>query len=148
MLKLAFARCRSAQNSSQEEIYMKRTIITAGLFIFVLLVSGTALAQRHGHGHRYHVGPIVGLALGGPAFWYGYPGYYAPYSSYYGPYVSSRRITPTVVYVEKGELVAVAPAAPAPQQNWWYYCADAKAYYPYVKECPGGWQRVAPQPTK
>ena len=28
----------------------------------------------------------------------------------------------------------------------WYYCADSKAYYPYVKDCPGGWQRVSPTP--
>jgi hypothetical protein len=43
----------------------------------------------------------------------------------------------------------VQPApAPAPQQGYWYYCSDAQAYYPYVKECPGGWQRVSPQPAR
>jgi hypothetical protein len=26
----------------------------------------------------------------------------------------------------------------------WYYCASANAYYPYVAECPEGWQTVAP----
>ena len=40
-----------------------------------------------------------------------------------------------------------APAAePAQTQGFWYYCAASRAYYPYVKECPAGWQRVAPQP--
>jgi len=37
-----------------------------------------------------------------------------------------------------------AQAAPA-QSSYWYYCAESKTYYPYVKECPGGWQRVTPQ---
>jgi hypothetical protein len=39
-----------------------------------------------------------------------------------------------------------APQAQVPAENWWYYCADAKGYYPYVRECPGGWQRVSPTP--
>jgi len=43
------------------------------------------------------------------------------------------------VYVERDP--PAAPAAPV----WWYWCAEANAYYPYVKECPGGWQRVPPQ---
>ncbi len=39
------------------------------------------------------------------------------------------------------------PAAPgAVQQHYyWYYCADAKTYYPYVDACPGGWQAVEPE---
>jgi hypothetical protein len=28
----------------------------------------------------------------------------------------------------------------------WFYCPEAGAYYPYVQQCPGGWQQVAPQP--
>ena len=32
------------------------------------------------------------------------------------------------------------------QTNYWYYCKKSRTYYPYVKECPGGWQRVTPQP--
>jgi hypothetical protein len=34
-----------------------------------------------------------------------------------------------------------------PQQQYWYYCQGAQAYYPYVKECPGGWLQVVPQPS-
>ena len=42
---------------------------------------------------------------------------------------------------------AAAPApAPAQQPAYWYYCRSAKAYYPYVKNCPEGWQAVQPQP--
>ena len=29
----------------------------------------------------------------------------------------------------------------------WYYCEDGKGYYPYVKECPGGWKRVPASPA-
>jgi hypothetical protein len=32
-------------------------------------------------------------------------------------------------------------------QPYWYYCERSKSYYPYVKECPSGWTRVAPQPS-
>ena len=49
------------------------------------------------------------------------------------------------VYIERGE---VAPS-PAPQQQqtyYWYYCPASRAYYPYVRECAGGWQQVSPQP--
>lgn len=42
---------------------------------------------------------------------------------------------------------APAPTAPtAPQSGYWYYCAESRVYYPYVNQCPGGWQRVSPQP--
>jgi hypothetical protein len=51
-------------------------------------------------------------------------------------------VAPTApVFVERSQPEEVA-------QVWWYWCADARAYYPYVKECPGGWQRVAPQTVR
>ena len=36
-----------------------------------------------------------------------------------------------------------APAVAAPM-GYWYYCAAAAAYYPYVQNCPGGWELVLP----
>ena len=33
-------------------------------------------------------------------------------------------------------------------QQYWYYCKSGKGYYPYVKECPEGWQKVLPQPEQ
>lgn len=30
---------------------------------------------------------------------------------------------------------------------YWYYCAESKTYYPYVKQCPKGWIKVVPTPT-
>jgi hypothetical protein len=51
---------------------------------------------------------------------------------------------PPPVYIEQN-----AESAPDRQQqdSWWYYCPSQRAYYPYVRTCPQGWQRVAPQPA-
>jgi hypothetical protein len=32
--------------------------------------------------------------------------------------------------------------APTPETQGDIFCPDRGAYYPDVKECPGGWQRV------
>jgi hypothetical protein len=101
------------------------------VFVFGAVASVPALAWHQG-GHAH-----VGVFVGAPLFWY--PPYYYP--PYYPPMAEVPSSPP--VYIEQGG----AQPAPAPSQpDWWYYCADAKAYYPYVKECPAGWQRVAPQP--
>jgi len=124
-----------------------KAILTSLLILAGIVVSGAALAQYHGGHARF--GFYFGVPLFGPAY---YP-YYAP-PNYYPPYYP-----PTVapssppVYVEQGSTQpAPAPGtqpAPAPRaspEGWWYYCAESKTYYPYVKECPDGWQRVSPQP--
>ncbi|HTO48891.1 MAG TPA: hypothetical protein VML91_14720 [Burkholderiales bacterium] len=55
------------------------------------------------------------------------------------------------MFVERSD-VAPAPQQSPPQQqqpqqsHYWYYCPASKAYYPYVRECAGGWQAVSPQP--
>ena len=39
------------------------------------------------------------------------------------------------------------PAAPAgASAGVWYFCPSANAYYPYVSQCPGGWQTVPASP--
>jgi hypothetical protein len=127
-----------------EDMTMKSARVALGLVALALglVFSGPALAGGH-HGGNVHFGVVVG----GPLWWgagypYGYPYYYPPYyypPAYYAPYASS-----PPVYVEQD----TAQPAPAPQapQGYWYYCAGANGYYPYVKECPAGWQRVSPQP--
>lgn len=35
--------------------------------------------------------------------------------------------------------------SPAPVQ-YWYHCKSPEGYYPYVKTCPGGWERVPAKP--
>lgn len=118
-----------------------KTLIALTVAVTGLMIATTALAQ-HRHRHHHH-GPRLSIGFG-----FGYPGPYFPYSGYYphyypGPVVIER---PTV-YIEQNPPPAVeAPAAPAPASAYWYYCLDTRAYYPYVKECASGWQRVAPQP--
>jgi len=99
----------------------------------------------------------VGVVIGVPGPWYGpypyYAGYYGP--GYYGPryygpgyYGPGYYPAPAVVAVPSGPTTYIQQNSEANSAgaNDWYYCADAKAYYPYVKQCPGGWTRVAPQP--
>jgi hypothetical protein len=80
----------------------------------------------------------VGLAA---PFWgypYGYPYSYAyPYSYGYPAY------SPSVV-VESSPQTYIQQETQA--QQYWYYCQNPQGYYPYVSECPGGWQPVSPQP--
>ena len=40
------------------------------------------------------------------------------------------------------------PVPSEPQQSYWYYCQDPQGYYPYVRNCPGGWQQVLPTPPQ
>ena len=123
-----------------------RPVLTSVLLIVGIALSGAAVADRGGHwrGHGGHggwhgsYGFYFGLPLYGPSY-YPAPYYYPPY--YYPPSVVVPSSPP--VYIEQGSTQA-APGSS--QQNWWYYCADSKTYYPYVKQCPGGWQRVEPQP--
>ncbi len=118
-----------------------RPALTSILLVLGLALSGAAMAEHHGGGHwRGHAsfGLYLGAPLFGPAY-YPAPYYYPPY--YYPPTVVVPSSPP--VYIEQGSTQA-APSSS--QQNWWYYCADSNTYYPYVKECSSGWQRVAPQP--
>lgn len=114
----------------------KIALLTAAL----LAAAASTAALAHGGGHHGHSRVSVGFVFGGPAYW-GYPAYYHPYPYYYYPRVVGVPAEPTV-YIERGD--ASAPAAQS--QDYWYYCPEAKAYYPYVKHCAGPWQRVAPQP--
>ena len=86
----------------------------------------------------------------GDPFWRG-PWYYPYYSPYYDPYyyypfyypyapVVTVPSTPQE-YIERPH----GKSSPAPS-GVWYYCPESKAYYPYVRECPGGWQKVPAKP--
>lgn len=67
-------------------------------------------------------------------FYYGAPYYYPPYYSSPGAWTPSS----PPVYIERES---------EPQSGYWYYyCTSPQGYYPYVTQCPGGWQRVKPEP--
>jgi len=114
--------------------------------LITILACNSLWAHSHSHSHSYY---SIGLGYYGPGFYgrygyggygwggYGYPFYYPPYY-YYPPTV----IVPTTppVYIQQ----QVQPVQP--QTAYWYYCQNPDGYYPYVRNCPGGWLQVAPQP--
>jgi hypothetical protein len=128
--------------------------------LFVLAALLLAGAGNSWAGGRVYgsVGVYVGPgAYWGPAYprpyYYPrafYPGLY-PYPYLYGdPYYNPAPVvvvpsTPQV-YIEQSDAAA-EPADNATQQ-YWYFCKGSNKYYPYVKECPGGWQKVLPQPAQ
>jgi hypothetical protein len=117
----------------------------------LLLICGISSAQADGWhgGHGGHGGHDghghIGVVIGVPGPWYPYGGYYP--GGYYYPYASPYYYPPAYA-VPSGPTTYTEQSAPAPESgdNYWYYCADSKAYYPYAKQCPGGWTRVAPTP--
>lgn len=120
---------------------MKLIKLLIALALLGVLGMGSAWADRGRHGGgRSHLGVTIGIPWGGP--WYYPPSYYYP--PYYPPVVVQPQ---PQVYIQQ-QPVPAAPAEPvaAAPANYWYYCAAAKGYYPYVKDCPDGWQKVLPQP--
>jgi hypothetical protein len=105
----------------------------AGAAIFA---ATPAHAQYHHHGGWG--GPRIGFYAG--------PGYYYPPPAYYYPPVVQVQPAPPV-YIEQAPAPQVQPQA-QPQGSAYYFCQASNAYYPYVRECPGGWQQVAPQPAR
>jgi hypothetical protein len=121
-----------------------KQIMWALVLIGLLLAGSTLPSEAAGWGGGYHGGGPYPYRYGGPRVfiggglgWWG-PGWWgAPYPYYAAP--------PVVVPPAPTEYIQQAPAAP--QQSYWYYCQNAGAYYPYVKDCPGGWMQVVPSPA-
>ena len=112
------------------------------------------------HGGYYHgyYGCCGSVSVGfyfGPGFIYGYPFYpyyYPPYyASVYYPYVSGD-VSQPAQYIEQGQDQAGGAdvydqgGGGAAQLAVWYYCNNPQGYYPYVRTCPGGWQKVPARP--
>jgi hypothetical protein len=77
--------------------------------------------------HAWHGGRYGWWWVVGPGWWY----YDAPVYPYPDP---------EVVVVDQP-----APPGPPPAQ-YWYYCRNPNGYYPYVPQCPGGWESVPASP--
>lgn len=130
---------------------MKTILRASAILLLAATGAGEAWADRgHGYGHG-HFGIYVGPHFGpywGPGY-FGAPYYYPPYYPAYSPPVVVERADPPV-YIEQ----RAAPSDPVPAQTapdamppgYWYFCQAAGGYYPYVRECPGGWRKVAPMP--
>lgn len=113
-------------------------VIGALILACGLSSSGLALADGRSHHHRHgHSHSHLGIGLG---FHFGSPFYYPPPYYYpYPPVVVVPAPAPPPVYIEQ---------APVTAENYWYYCYSPEGYYPYVKECAGGWHQVEPQPSR
>ena len=110
------------------------------VMVLACLLAGNAWADR---GH-WHARPSIhwGIHLGGP--WVYPPSPFYPYPAYPYPAYVPRVYAPPEpppVYIEQ-------QAAPVMEAGYWYYCNEAQAYYPYVQQCLGPWQKVAPQPPQ
>jgi len=135
-----------------------RNLGRIGLLVAALAVAGGASvpAQAHG-GHGGHGGGHAHVGVGfyfGPGWgWgYGYP-YAYPYPYYYpGYYPPAAAAVPSSPpqYIEQGDVNGgeaagtYDPGAPAPAV--WYHCSKPEGYYPYIRDCPGGWEQVPAQP--
>lgn len=135
--------------------------------LLLLMAFGAASVQAQ-DGRRYrghsHSHARVGIHIGIPLATTGYfHGYYGP--RYYGPryYAPAPYYPPSVLYYPPAYAPIYAPVLPsaplaapvyierAPQAasgvlepGYWYYCDSPAGYYPTVRECPGGWQQIAP----
>ncbi|MCX7176286.1 MAG: hypothetical protein NT159_20640 [Proteobacteria bacterium] len=122
------------------------------------LATAPAWADR-GYRHDYFWGPF-GFLLGSAILYSAVQPrtvYYEPQVTYvpYGPVTSY--VQP--YYVEPAYASPPVTSMPPPPQNgtqlsalgvpgsqWWYFCKNPNGYYPYVRECPSGWEKVSPTP--
>jgi hypothetical protein len=104
-------------------------LLIAGLAAAASTLSATGHGGRGGGGYDslYRSEHISSRApVTGPVF---APWYPAP------PYWHYEQTVAVPAYIESD------PAA----SGHWFFCKAAGIYYPYVRECPAGWQEVAPQ---
>lgn len=113
---------------------MKKPIFFV-LIVLVLIAAIVVPAYAHPRG-----GFRAGIWIGPGPWWWG-PPYYYPYPP---AYYYER---PPVIIEQQPEYEQPAPPQEE-QQYYWYFCQDANAYYPYVKECPKGWLKVIPAPPR
>ncbi len=116
-------------------------------FISVILLalgvalSGQAMADHghwEGHEHGGHFGLYFGVPIG--------PYYPYPYYTYPDPYYYPPVQTQPPVYIEQSPQPQIEPPTAPQSNNYWYHCNNPDGYYPYVKDCPGGWVKVVPTP--
>jgi hypothetical protein len=114
---------------------------TAAFVAVFLALAGIAASEPALAGGKTRVSVGVGFGFGYP-YWGGPWGPWGPWGYYPYPYYAPTVVVQQpVTYIEQSPQAASTPAANA---GWWYYCDQSGGYYPYVRECPTGWQRVAP----
>ena len=132
----------------------------------VALASAPAFAQRghHGHGGGHFWGPFGGLVLGSAIVYSAMQPrtvYYQPRVTYwpYGPVAMVGPDSASAYYADPSYAGPPATSIPPPPQGgaqvsalsapgseWWYFCKDPNGYYPYVRDCKTGWEKISPTP--
>ena len=150
---------------------LKHAAVGAVALLAMVVASGSALAGGRGGWGGHGGGVRVGVVVGAPACCWGGWGWRAGWGGGWGwgpgwgawgwgpgwgpgavaaPFPVVVGSQPAPVFVERSDIAPAPQAAPQPQQpqqsHYWYYCPASRAYYPYVRECVGGWQAVSPQP--
>ncbi|MGC2063744.1 MAG: hypothetical protein WA610_12260 [Thermodesulfovibrionales bacterium] len=138
-----------------------------GLILLVALISiavvlvpgGSVMAAGRGHGGGQGGGHWGGGWHGGwgwSGFGFGvaagallsYPYYSDAYYYPYG-YAPIYRSATEVIVRESAythEPGYYEPARRYGARDTWYYCKESRAYYPYVRRCAGGWEKVPAVP--
>lgn len=143
---------------SIKHINLKKMLMASMILAMFAAAQTASASDRHFHGPRIS----FGLGIGFGPFGYPYPTVYSrnyypapyyPYQSVYYPEVLvSTLVTPAPVYVSQNEVVVKRPLQstqiqPEVSNNGsdWYYCHNPDGFYPSIKACPSGWQRVPAQ---
>lgn len=137
-------------------------LLTAAVFATVLVAPRVVRAEgRHGgwhHENGWHRHDDDGLwwvaagaLLLSVPFWYAF--------SQPQPRATTVVVRPQPVVVQSGPQVpwyvsaekfmgSAQPVSPNQSRTpTWYHCDNPSGYYPYVSQCPGGWQAVPAAPS-
>jgi hypothetical protein len=111
------------------------------LFIaFLAILSTTPAYAEGGHGGGHGGGGGRGGGWGWGGSWI--------FPALIGGAIVYDLTQPQTVYVQPAPPYApgYAPSVAPSSVPYWYFCAAANAYYPYVSSCPSGWQAVLATP--
>jgi hypothetical protein len=122
--------------------------VAAAAIVTAPIVIAASVAQAAVY---YPPAPVYPAYAYAPAYAYNY--YSVPPPAYAYNYYSTPPPPPNYAPAYAYNYSAPPPPpnyapAPAPSLAEWYFCPAANAYYPYVSDCPGGWQRIPAQPSR
>jgi hypothetical protein len=131
----------SAADHHRKGITMRTKQKWVGIIVVLaaLLFASAGVGQAWGGGHGFG-----GHGFGGHGFHHGFHRFGGPRVGLgiglgVGPFWGADPYPPVVV--------APPPVVAQPSPEYWYYCSNPEGYYPYVQQCPGGWQQVTPTPS-
>jgi len=114
-----------APASKETGAAMKKSAMVAFLAVGLLVVS---VSPSYAWWHRWW----------GPGVWVVPP-----------PVVIAPVPAPVVVapapIIESAPVYAQQAPEPAPAEGYWYFCPNARAYYPSVQSCSEAWVKVPPR---